>query len=209
MKRILIITALVLLAASAWAPPAATKGSLYRRAVIPAAGVVASIQPLKQHSDGSWPEPNHVNAWVLASYPQAIYMHRGTLGSKFHLLEEGDLLYLYEDWIFEDEPLQLRVFDLEIIPEEEEPTVWGEVEDSDVFALITCHPANDPVAPERLVVWAKVDRGPRWVYVNWGDCLSGIAQRYSVSVEAIVEANGIEDPNFIQVGSWLKIPTTN
>lgn len=39
-----------------------------------------------------------------------------------------------------------------------------------------------------------------------GDCLSLIAQRYGVTVQAIVDANGIADPNLIYVGQVLEIP---
>jgi LysM repeat protein len=42
--------------------------------------------------------------------------------------------------------------------------------------------------------------------VQANDNLSAIAQRYGVSVKAIVEANGLTDPNRIQVGQSLVIP---
>jgi hypothetical protein len=31
-----------------------------------------------------------------------------------------------------------------------------------LFAFITCHPAGDPRAPQRLVVWATTARPVRW-----------------------------------------------
>jgi peptidoglycan endopeptidase LytE len=42
--------------------------------------------------------------------------------------------------------------------------------------------------------------------VRRGDTLSWIARAYGVSVQAIVEANGIPDPNLIRIGRRLAIP---
>ncbi|MCL6552709.1 MAG: LysM peptidoglycan-binding domain-containing protein [Firmicutes bacterium] len=42
--------------------------------------------------------------------------------------------------------------------------------------------------------------------VQPGDTLRGIAQRFNVTPEALIELNGIEDPNLIQPGQVLKIP---
>jgi LysM repeat protein len=39
-----------------------------------------------------------------------------------------------------------------------------------------------------------------------GEVLSTIAARYGVTVEAIVAANGLEDPNQLEVGQVLVIP---
>ncbi|HET8676035.1 MAG TPA: LysM domain-containing protein [Blastocatellia bacterium] len=39
-----------------------------------------------------------------------------------------------------------------------------------------------------------------------GDSLSSIAERYGVTVEAICQANSIENPNLIRVGQVLTIP---
>lgn len=43
--------------------------------------------------------------------------------------------------------------------------------------------------------------------VQSGDTLGKIARQYGVSVDAIVEANGIENPNALSVGTQLTIPT--
>ncbi len=187
----------------------------YTRILIPKVGLSAAIQPLEQLPDGGWPEPNHFTAWCLdpESFPgkdclQAIYLHRDGTGEGLNLLERGDLVYLDEGG-FEYGPrqlrLQLRVTGTDVIPENKEPLILGVV-GGDVFALITCHPPDNPEAPERLIVWAEIDRGPQWVYVDWGYTLSDVAQRYGVSVEAVADSNDIENPNFIRAGTWLKIP---
>jgi LysM repeat protein len=44
--------------------------------------------------------------------------------------------------------------------------------------------------------------------VGWGDTLNSIAQRYGTSVSAIVQANGVSDPDLIYVGQRLSIPRT-
>ncbi|MBN1220394.1 MAG: LysM peptidoglycan-binding domain-containing protein [Anaerolineae bacterium] len=43
-------------------------------------------------------------------------------------------------------------------------------------------------------------------YVTWGESLSGIAFQYGVSVEAILQANGLMNPDMIYVGQPLIIP---
>ena len=42
--------------------------------------------------------------------------------------------------------------------------------------------------------------------VQWGESLSMIAEQYGVTVEAIMAANGLEDPNYVYVGQKLVIP---
>ena len=42
--------------------------------------------------------------------------------------------------------------------------------------------------------------------VQTGDTLADIAARFGVTIEAIVEANGLENPNRIQTGDVLRIP---
>lgn len=43
--------------------------------------------------------------------------------------------------------------------------------------------------------------------VKRGDTLSGIASKYNTTVGALVAHNGIKDPNLIQVGQLIKIPS--
>src|SRR3954470_20735210 len=42
--------------------------------------------------------------------------------------------------------------------------------------------------------------------VSPGDTLGGIAQRLGVSVDSLVKANGIADPNLVVAGEVLKVP---
>ena len=44
--------------------------------------------------------------------------------------------------------------------------------------------------------------------VQVGDTLTRIAGQYNVPVQALMEANGLINPNYIQVGQTLKIPVT-
>jgi LysM repeat protein len=48
--------------------------------------------------------------------------------------------------------------------------------------------------------------GPIIHYVGFGDSLYGIAARYGVSAEAIMQINGIMNPDMIYVGQPLRIP---
>jgi len=201
MKRLIVLFLVVALLLLAAAPAAAEP---YRRVVIPVVGVSVALQPLALTPEG-WEEPNHEAAWFLRPWPQAVFLHRGGPGAKLDRLGLGNIVFLYKDWGLENRPLQLRVTEVEVIPEDEEPVVLGMV-GGDVFALITCHPPGSSEAPERLIVWLEIDHGPRWAYVQWGDCLSEIARRYGVSVETIARENAIADPNHIRAGTWLRIP---
>ena len=47
---------------------------------------------------------------------------------------------------------------------------------------------------------------PRFYEVQEGDTLSGIAAAYGLPVTAIMQVNGIVDPNRIEVGQILELP---
>lgn len=49
-------------------------------------------------------------------------------------------------------------------------------------------------------------RPARYHEVQQGETLSSIARQYGVSVQEIVEANGLDDPDHIQPGQSLYIP---
>jgi LysM repeat protein len=58
----------------------------------------------------------------------------------------------------------------------------------------TSAPAASPTSAETLYI------------VKGGDTLSGIAQQFGVTVEDLMAANGLTDPNVLQVGQTLTIP---
>lgn len=49
---------------------------------------------------------------------------------------------------------------------------------------------------------------PQVYVVVAGDTLGGIASRFGTSVDALAQANGISDPNTLQVGQSLNLPST-
>jgi len=63
-----------------------------------------------------------------------------------------------------------------------------------------------PEATAAPVPPAETRTGRTTHVVQPGESLSQIAQRYGVSVEAIVQANGLEDPSLIHTGQTLIIP---
>ncbi|MBW7882179.1 MAG: LysM peptidoglycan-binding domain-containing protein [Caldilineaceae bacterium] len=66
-------------------------------------------------------------------------------------------------------------------------------------------PAETPTPEPPLA-----DAGNEEFYVvQAGDSLSAIADRYGVSVQAIMEANDLSNPDFVFSGQWLRIPDTN
>ena len=48
--------------------------------------------------------------------------------------------------------------------------------------------------------------GPQWVVVSAGDTLFSIAVRYGTSVNALMQANNLPNPNFVYSGQRLVIP---
>lgn len=69
-------------------------------------------------------------------------------------------------------------------------------------------PSPTPVpTPDPTPTPAPTPQGFEYTVEN-GDTLSSIAERFGVSVQAIVDANGIADPSFIRVGQVLLIPGT-
>ena len=54
---------------------------------------------------------------------------------------------------------------------------------------------------------APPGHGPSTHMVRWGETLSHIAAWYGTTVRAIVQANGIADPDRIYAGQWLTIPS--
>jgi LysM repeat protein len=67
-----------------------------------------------------------------------------------------------------------------------------------IVASMLLFPAGALAAPE--------GSGETVHIVQWGESLSMIAEQYGVTVEAIMAANGLEDPNYVYVGQKLVIP---
>ena len=77
------------------------------------------------------------------------------------------------------------------------------------YTLPTPRPAGAPVltpTPDSPHYQPGAGRGPETYVVQSGDMLSAIAERYSVSVNAIVQANDISNPDNLEVGQTLTIP---
>jgi LasA protease len=60
--------------------------------------------------------------------------------------------------------------------------------------------------PDAVHYQANATRSPKTYVVQSGDMLSAIAQKYSVSVQALAQANNIPDVNALEVGQTLTIP---
>jgi LysM repeat protein len=57
-------------------------------------------------------------------------------------------------------------------------------------------------------VWgAPESQGPVIHVVQWGETLAAIALRHGISLTALVQANGLTNPNFIYAGQRLTIPS--
>ena len=61
-------------------------------------------------------------------------------------------------------------------------------------------------APETAAETAVPE--PATHVVQPGDTLTKIAQQYNISVQALMQANNLNNPNYIQVGQTLVIPPT-
>ena len=57
-----------------------------------------------------------------------------------------------------------------------------------------------------LSAGATAQAQPRSITVVAGDTLEQLALRYGVSLQALIDANGISDPTLLQVGQVLKLP---
>ena len=67
---------------------------------------------------------------------------------------------------------------------------------SAVAGLANVGPLFEPTPPPQVYI------------VQSGDTLGGIASRFGCSVKSLMEANQITDPNLLQVGQKLKMPST-
>jgi LysM repeat protein len=62
------------------------------------------------------------------------------------------------------------------------------------------------IAPTATAVAASASPSPRIHVVRRGEFVSQIALLYGVTPEAILEANDIADPNYVEIGQQLFIP---
>lgn len=67
-------------------------------------------------------------------------------------------------------------------------------------------PPSEPEEPDRVPRPAPPEEQYLLHTVMRGDTLSSIAKRYGVTLREIIEANNIEDPNYIRAGQQLVIP---
>lgn len=78
-----------------------------------------------------------------------------------------------------------------------------------VFVLPTKRPPGAPIytpTPDQRHLLPPMRTDPDSYMVQAGDSLGRIANRYGVSVEQIVQENGIANPNLLAVGQVLTIP---
>lgn len=61
-------------------------------------------------------------------------------------------------------------------------------------------------APQDVVQLRSGAESSRYHEVKPGETLSGIAQQYGVTAEALVQANGLGAPDKLQPGQWIAIP---
>jgi LasA protease len=77
------------------------------------------------------------------------------------------------------------------------------------YIIPTLRPTGAPIVtptPDAPHYQPAEARGPETYVVRSGDILSAIAERFSVSVEAIASANNISNPDALVVGQTLTIP---
>jgi murein DD-endopeptidase MepM/ murein hydrolase activator NlpD len=108
-----------------------------------------------------------------------------------------------------------KPFDLSITP----ASVWSSGQPATAAAVVNAPtksyilpPTRAPGSailtptPDSLHYQSSTERGPETYVVQPGDILSAIAERYSVSVAMLVQANNISNPDALEVGQTLTIP---
>jgi LysM repeat protein len=72
--------------------------------------------------------------------------------------------------------------------------------------IVTPTPVTPAVGATGTGVTGAPQENPATYVVVDGDNLYAIALKFGVDLNALIEANGLSDPNDIQVGQELKIP---
>ncbi|MEA3374677.1 MAG: LysM peptidoglycan-binding domain-containing protein [Chloroflexota bacterium] len=83
--------------------------------------------------------------------------------------------------------------------------IWRGGPQESVSAPPTPTPQTD-AAPSPSLAPSPTPLPPVTYTVKEGDTLSGIAQAYDISLEELIDANGIANPDFLQLGQTLIIP---
>jgi LysM repeat protein len=77
-----------------------------------------------------------------------------------------------------------------------------------IRVLVILLAVSVPLVGSTAPLWGSPERQGSTVHVvQWGETLSIIAARYGVTVNAIVQANGLSNPNYIYAGQRLSVPT--
>lgn len=79
------------------------------------------------------------------------------------------------------------------------------IERPSTMAIVTPTPAVPPVQPTGTGAAVPAENPATYVVAD-GDSLYAIALRFRVDLNALIELNGLSDPNDITVGQELKIP---
>ena len=128
-----------------------------------------------------------------------------TSGSEFFVGLVLVALLMFLAWYFLLRPRDIEVNTIQ----SPDATIIVPAEDSFEKALekieLTPIPGDTPTAtPRPTLTPAPLET----IYVvQEGDILSTIASRHDVTVEAILEANDLADPDFLSIGQVLKIPS--
>lgn len=89
------------------------------------------------------------------------------------------------------------------------PAAGGEqMAESETGAATPAEAAAEAAAPAATPSAAAGAEGTEYV-IQVGDSLSGVADRFGVPVAAIVEANNLDNPDFVFVGQRLIIPSAS
>jgi len=73
-------------------------------------------------------------------------------------------------------------------------------------AVASPTPQSQPIAPSPTPTPVPPTSGNVTYTIEWGDTLYSLAARYGTSVDAIVAANNLLNPNLLRIGQTLTIP---